>query len=74
MTNEFILVLGLVIGALTVPAILSAIKDGVAPRGAAVAAVVSGGLVTYAIYYTPGGVTVNELPAMFQRVVGSLLR
>jgi len=73
LTNELFLVLGLVIGLLTVPAILSAIKEGIAPRGAAVAFVISGGLITYAVYNSPGGISVNELPDIFNRVVRSMM-
>ena len=73
MTNELILVLGLVIGGLTIPAILSALKDGVAPRGAAVSGVVSDGLISYAVYRMPSGVSVNELPEIFDRVIRSFL-
>lgn len=71
-TNEFILVLGLVIGVLAIPGIFSAIVDGSPPRAAAVAIVVSGALIIYAVYQTPGGFSVNEVPAIIGRVIRSL--
>ena len=72
-TNEFILVLGLVIGVLAIPGIFSAIVDGNPPRVAAVAVVVSGAMIIFAIFRTPGGFSVNELPDIIGRVVRSLL-
>lgn len=74
MNNEFILILGIVIGVLTVPAMFSAWMEGVAPRVATFSAVVSGALILYAIYNTPGGYTVNELPDIFARVVADIIR
>lgn len=72
-TNEFILVLGLVIGVLAIPGIFSAIVDGNPPRAASVAIVVAGGMIVYAAYNTPGGFSFNELPDIIARVVGSFL-
>lgn len=74
MDYDLILVLGIVIGVLTVPAILSAVLDGGAPRVATVAAVVSGGMIIYALYYSPGGYAVADLPVVFSKVVASFLR
>ncbi len=72
-TNEFILVFGIVIGVLAIPAILSSLLDGSAPRVAAFAAVISGAMIIYAIYNTPGGYRVDQLPEIFTRVVASFL-
>ncbi len=72
-TNEFILVLGLVIGVLAIPGIFSAIVDGNPPRVAAFAIVVSGAMIIYAIFNTPGGYSVDELPQMIARVVASII-
>lgn len=74
MDYDLVLVLGIVIGILTVPAILSAFLDGSAPRVATIAAVVSGGMIVYAIYSSPGGYTLAELPDVFTKVVASFLR
>ncbi len=72
-TNEFILVLGLVIGVLSIPGMFSAMVDGNPPRVATIAVVVSGALIIYAIYNTPGGYSIDELPQIIARVVGSLI-
>lgn len=73
MTSEFILVFGIVIGILTVPSMFRAAIDGNPPRVAALAIVVAGGMIVYAVYTTPGGFSVNELPDIFTRVVKSFL-
>jgi hypothetical protein len=72
-TNELILVLGMVIALLAVPGIFGALVEGTAPRGAAVAVVVGGGMIIYAISQTPGGIALNEVPDIIARVVGSFL-
>lgn len=74
MSNDFILVFGLIVGVLALPAIASAISDRQPPRVAAFAVVVSGAMIIYAIYSQPGGYTINEIPDVFTRVVASLLR
>lgn len=74
MQPDFLLVLGIIIGGLTVPAIFSAMVDGSAPRVAAFSAVVSGALIIYAIYANPGGYTMGELPQVFSEVIRSILR
>ncbi|MEM7472487.1 MAG: hypothetical protein AAF340_14145 [Pseudomonadota bacterium] len=70
--NEFILVLGMVIGVLAIPGMFSSIVDGSPPRAATVAVVVSGAMIIYAVYKTPGGYSLNEIPNVIARVVGSL--
>jgi hypothetical protein len=74
MNYDLILVLGIVIGVLTIPAILSAFLDGGAPRVAAFAAVVSGGMIVYALYNAPGGYALADLPEVFTRVVAQFVR
>lgn len=72
-TNELILVLGMMISLLAVPGIFGALVDGRAPRGAAVSVAVGGGMIVYAISQTPGGISLNEVPNIITRVVGSFL-
>ncbi|MEM9433233.1 MAG: hypothetical protein AAGA12_04875 [Pseudomonadota bacterium] len=74
MNNDLILVLGLIIGLLTLPSILSALKEGTAPRVAAFSAVVSGALIVFAISNQPGGYSITDLPRVFEGVVSSFAR
>jgi len=72
-TNDLFLVMGLVIAVLAVPAIFSALASGDPPRVPAVAVVVGGGLMMYAIYNQPGGYSIEEIPAAFGRVVRAFI-
>jgi len=74
MDYDLILVLGIVVGVLTVPAMLTAFLDGSAPRVATIAAVVSGGMIVYAAYNSPGGYAFADLPDVFTGVVAGFVR
>ena len=74
MNYDLILVLGVVIGVLTIPAMLSAFLEGNAPRVATIAAVVSGGMIVFALYNAPGGYAFADLPEVFTKVVAGIVR
>lgn len=69
MDPDLALVIGLVLGAFSVPSILSAITDGRAPRASAITILISGGLILLAIESKPGGYSLEEIPNTFVRVV-----
>jgi hypothetical protein len=69
MDPDLALVIGLVLGAFSVPSILSAITDGRAPRASAITILISGGLILLAIESKPGGYSLQEIPNTFVRVV-----
>lgn len=73
MTTDLMLVIGVVLGVFSVPAILSAISEGRAPRVAALTIIASGALVLYAVNTHPGGYTLQDVPGAFVRVVASFL-
>ncbi|WP_224824864.1 hypothetical protein [Cognatishimia sp. MH4019] len=70
MDNDLLFVIGLVLGGFSIPAILSALSDGRAPRVATIVVVLSGVMVVYAISNKPGGYKINEIPEVFVDVVG----
>lgn len=74
MDYDLILVLGIVVGLLTIPAMLSSFLDGNAPRVATIAAVVSGGMIIFALYKAPGGYAFADLPDVFTGVVAGFVR
>jgi hypothetical protein len=74
MSTDLALFLGVIIGVLAVPGILSAILDGSAPRAAAIAVIVSGALIVYAVYNKPGGYAISDLPEVFTTVVAQFTR
>jgi hypothetical protein len=73
MNPDLILVIGIVLGVLSVPAVLSAFSDGRTPRVAALTVIASGALIIWAIHSKPGGYTLREIPEAFVRVVAQFL-
>lgn len=63
-------VIGIVLVAFTLPAVVSAFSDGRAPRAAAIVVMVGGGLIALALYFQPGGYSFAGIPDVFVRVVG----
>jgi hypothetical protein len=59
---DLAMTLGLLIGAFSVPAILSAMSDGRAPRAPMFTILIAFGLITFAAYNKPGGYEISELP------------
>ncbi|MDA7428548.1 hypothetical protein PGB28_08750 [Primorskyibacter aestuariivivens] len=73
MDTDLALIIGLVVAVLAVPAIVSAMTDGRAPRAAAIAVMVGGGLMVFAVASHPGGYAISEIPEVVFRVVGRYL-
>ena len=69
MDSDLALVIGIVVTILALPAIISAVSDGRAPRAAAIAVLVGGGLIVFAVTSHPGGYRMDDLPEVFYRVV-----
>lgn len=72
METDLPLIAGLVIGALSVPSVLSALSDGRAPRVSLLAIFSAIGLVAFAVMQKPGGYRIAEVPDVFFRVLGQL--
>lgn len=70
MEPDLLLVLGLVVGVLSIPAMVSALSDGRAPRVAAITAIIAGGMMVYAINSKEGGYRVKDVPTVVYRVIG----
>ncbi|TNF21973.1 MAG: hypothetical protein EP318_05470 [Rhodobacteraceae bacterium] len=70
MDTDLALVVGIVISVLALPSIVSALTDSRAPRAAAIAVMVGGGLIVFAVMGHPGGYQMDELPEVFFRVFG----
>jgi hypothetical protein len=65
---DLFLVIGLVIGVLTVPAMLSAFSEGRTPRAAAIMLLIAGVLVVMALGRYPDGYSIADIPNAFVRV------
>ena len=73
MDSDLLLIVGIVLAILSVPAILSAFSEGRAPRVATFTAIAAGCLIVWAIQTHPGGYSVEEIPEVFVRVVARFL-
>lgn len=73
MSPDEYLVAGLVLAVLAIPAIVSALSDGRAPRIAAIVAIAGGGMMVWGINGKEGGYQLREVPTVFYRVVGDLM-
>jgi hypothetical protein len=73
MNSDLLLVVGVILGVLAVPAIVSAFTDGRPPRSAAILVMISATLIVLATYERPTGYRVNDVPDAFARVFGRYL-
>ncbi|APE45538.1 hypothetical protein BOO69_15870 [Sulfitobacter alexandrii] len=69
MDPDLALVIGIVIAALSIPSILSALSDSRAPRASALTVLIGGGLILYALTNKPQGYALGEVPDVFVNVV-----
>ncbi|MFA5580412.1 MAG: hypothetical protein WDA25_00500 [Paracoccaceae bacterium] len=74
MGTDLFLVIGIVIAALTIPAIVSAWSDRRPPRVATLVLMIGGALIIAALVQKPGGYRVDDVPHAFVRVIGHFLR
>ncbi|MEE9387534.1 MAG: hypothetical protein V3U96_02905 [Paracoccaceae bacterium] len=72
MDNDFVMVLGVLVGALTAPALVSSFSAGRSPRAAIIAFVTGGALVSWAVYNQPNSYSVDGFPDLFVSVVKQL--
>ncbi len=73
MDTDLYLVIGLTLGILAVPSLLSAYAEGRAPRLGAILVLISGVLVIMALSKKPGGYQIIDIPHAFFRVIGRYL-
>ncbi|MFV2001618.1 MAG: hypothetical protein ACC619_01405 [Paracoccaceae bacterium] len=74
MTNDFLLVLGIILAILSVPAMISAYASSQKPRSALVMLVLGGGLISWAVYQQPNTYSLDGLPELFVSVLANLIR
>ena len=73
MDSDLLLIVGIVLAVLSVPAMLSSFSEGRAPRVATFTAIAAGCLIVWAVQTQPGGYTFGEIPEVFVRVVARFL-
>ncbi len=72
MDTDLMLVTGIILGVMSIPAMLSAFTEGRAPRLASVVVLIAGILIFVAVTDRSGGYTFPELPQVFGRVFSRL--
>lgn len=73
MTPDLLLTVGVLIGILTIPSLLSAWTDGRAPRAAAIMVLIAGVLIAVAVNRKPGGYEIAEVPHVMLSVIARLV-
>lgn len=72
--SDLMMVVGVVLGILAIPALISAFSQSRPPRAAAILVMVASGLIVAAVWQKPSGYAIADLPATFERVINRLLR
>ena len=73
MDTDLILVIGIVLVALAIPALLAAFSESRPPRAGAIMVLIGGVMVVVALSQNPGGYTFAEVPGLFITVIGRYL-
>lgn len=73
MDNDLLLVVGLVLALLAIPALLNAFSEGSPPRSAAILIMIASVLIVVAVYQKPSGYRFAEIPGVVVKVIGRLI-
>ena len=74
MDPDLFLVIGIVVGVLAIPSVLSAFSESRAPRAGGILVLIAGVLVVLAVQNKGGGYTIAEIPQVFYNVIGRYIR
>jgi hypothetical protein len=69
MQADLFLVIGIAVGILSLPAMLSAFSGSRSPRSGAILVMISAGLIALAAIKNPQGYTIDDVPGAVSRVV-----
>ena len=72
MDPDTLFVIGLGLGVLSIPAVVSSISKGARPRIATITLMISGVMLVWAMSNKPGGYSVESIPAVVARVLQSI--
>jgi hypothetical protein len=73
MDPDTLFVLGLFLGIMAIPSIVSAWSDGHVPRVASVVLILGGALMLWAHSQQVGGYTIEQIPRLIVKVVGKFI-
>ncbi|GAA6195680.1 hypothetical protein [Pseudophaeobacter sp.] len=72
MDTDLALILGIALGGLSIPSILSAVSETQPPRVPSLFLLAGAGLIAYAMLSHPGGYRLEQIPDVFFSVLGRL--
>ncbi|MCR9157722.1 MAG: hypothetical protein NXH80_10770 [Rhodobacteraceae bacterium] len=72
MDPDTLFVIGLGLGVLSIPAVVSSVSKGERPRIATISLMVAGTMLVWAISNKPGGYSIEAIPAVVARVLQTL--
>ncbi len=73
MDTDLALILGILLGGLSIPSILSAISETRPPRASSLMLLAAAGLIVYAMVSHPGGYRLEQIPDVFFSVLGRFI-
>jgi hypothetical protein len=71
MDPDTLFVIGLGLGVLSIPSVMSAISNGDRPRIATITLMIAGTMMVWAISNKPGGYPIESIPKVVAKVIGS---
>jgi uncharacterized membrane protein YjjP (DUF1212 family) len=74
MDPDLFLVIGLIVGVLSIPSLLSAFSESRTPRAGAIMVLIAGVLLVLAVQNKADGYTIDEIPQVFFKVIGRYTR
>ncbi len=74
MSNDQLLVIGIIICALAIPSLLAAYSESRPPRAGAIMVLIGGVLLTIAITQKPGGYKFDQIPHLFVQVIADVIK
>lgn len=73
MDSDLILIIGLVLGLLCIPAAMAAYSENRPPRAPLITLIIAAAMVIFALQSKPGGYAVSDIPEVFFSVVARYL-
>lgn len=74
MDADLLLVVGVTLGVLVIPSLLSAFTESRAPRAGAILVLISATLIAVALTKKPEGYRISEIPNVYARVIERYLK
>ncbi|MGR3500827.1 hypothetical protein [Pseudaestuariivita sp.] len=70
---DIALVIGLVLGVFSLPALVTAFAEARAPKVAVLTILISGGLIAFALVTNPGAYSLQNIPNVFVEVIARFI-